>query len=69
MKKIFTIPVGEISKEEAEASILELMKDYHEDVMWDESIDVMLDDDNKLKVKDDNDVWIPYKVYDPNENK
>ena len=33
-KRIYHIPINNLSREEAEKSILELMSEYHDDVEW-----------------------------------
>lgn len=60
--RLFKIPVGGLSREEAEKQIMELMKEYHEDVQWDDSIKIKIDPNKNY----DQDIWYPKKTIDRN---
>jgi hypothetical protein len=51
--KKFIIPVGNMSREEAEKQIRELMTQYHEDIQWDENLgEVKINGEHNLEIYD-----------------
>jgi hypothetical protein len=56
--KRFVIPVGELSREDAERQIQELMSEYHDEVVWDEeSGRVSINGETNISFSKD--YWIP----------
>lgn len=55
--KKFIIPVGNMTEEEALNCMRKLMKDYKEDIQWDDSIDLKINPN----INHDQDIWFPIK--------
>jgi hypothetical protein len=58
--KCFKIPVGGLSREEAEKQIYQLMSEYHKDVKWDDNLgSVTINGDSKIPFTKS--MWFPKK--------
>jgi hypothetical protein len=54
----FIIPVGNLSKEDAEEQLSKLMSDYKKDVDWDNDVKLP---ENDINLYFDKDYWFPIK--------
>lgn len=57
IKRVFTIPVGNLSREDAEKQIKNIMNSYKDDVEFSSDVDYKFSE-NMLK---DRDIWLPVK--------
>jgi hypothetical protein len=57
IKRVFTIPIGSFSREEAEKNIKELMNYYKEDIGFPDDIDYKFPENMTI----DKDIWFPIK--------
>ena len=56
--KTFKIPIGDLSRQQAEQQIYQLMSEYHEDVQWDDNLGTVTINGNS-HIPHSKDIWFP----------